>query len=280
MFHSSSFVSMVIRLKEYWKKNHCILIEGTNCKVGAATFHPHSFFSTLKDKEVNWAFIQLCDRPDDSRRGKHNDRLSRYYQFQVMLRPITSEIMKLYLESFTYLGLNLSLYDSKLIEDNWHSKSLGAYGYGWEHWINGSEVAQLTYFEKMASIQVQPLFEITYGCERIACLLQKVDAIRLLKWDENKSYEELHFPYEEQASQINLNKEDIIQSYYHAYHLIDKMLEKKLCHIAYEYFLKANQYFNLLDASGDISTADRNTMLRNLTQYARLIGSIYLNNYF
>lgn len=264
--------SVIEKLSRFWLEQGCTIIEPFPHFMGAATFHPQCVFRSLKKEDVAVAYCQPCCRPDDSRGGNSDDRLSNFHQFQVLIRPIPDRVLQLYSESLKFIGMNFSQADSVFLADDWRSVSLSAYGFGSEHRVNGTEICQITYFASMGGCKVDPIIELAYGVERIACALSQGD-IMSLPWSNNMSYSDLYREYEEQKT-IPLAHADKLRS------LIDNHIDMALCTIdrplySYDHYLEASHIFNMLDATGTLSNTTRQQLMIKLISLIKKICQIY-----
>jgi len=252
--------------------------------VGAGTFHPATFLRAIGPESWNSAYVQPCRRPTDGRFGENPNRLQHYYQFQVILKPSPSNIQDLYLESLAFLGINSAVHDIRFVEDNWESPSLGAWGLGWEVWLNGMEVTQFTYFQQVGGLECYPVSgEITYGLERIAMYLQGVDSIYDLVWTKSPdgsvvTYGDVFHQNEVEMSHYNFehaNTEFLFSSFDTYEKESQLLIEQKLPLPAYEMVMKASHAFNLLDARHAISVTERQRFILRIRALARAVAETY-----
>ncbi len=252
-------------------------------EVGAGTFHPATFLRAIGPESWNSAYVQPCRRPTDGRYGENPNRLQHYYQFQVILKPSPQDIQELYLASLTSLGIDMSIHDIRFVEDNWESPTLGAWGLGWEVWLNGMEVTQFTYFQQVGGLECHPVSgEITYGIERIAMYLQGVDSIYDIVWadgpDGVETYGDVFKQNEVEMSAYNFEHADtdILFRYFDdSEQQCKSLIEKSLALPAYEQVLKASHYFNLLDARNAISVTERQRFILRVRALAKLVAEAY-----
>jgi len=252
-------------------------------EVGAGTFHPATFLRAIGPESWNTAYVQPCRRPTDGRYGENPNRLQHYYQFQVILKPSPKEIQALYLESLESLGIDMSVHDIRFVEDNWESPTLGAWGLGWEVWLNGMEVTQFTYFQQVGGLECHPVSgEITYGIERIAMYLQGVDSIYDIVWTDGPngkvSYGDVFKQNEVEMSAFNFEHADtdlLFRYFDECETLCNTLLAKQLALPAYEQVLKASHYFNLLDARNAISVTERQRFILRVRSLARAVAEGY-----
>lgn len=252
-------------------------------EVGAGTFHPATFLRAIGPESWNTAYVQPCRRPTDGRYGENPNRLQHYYQFQVILKPSPKDIQALYLESLESLGIDMSVHDIRFVEDNWESPTLGAWGLGWEVWLNGMEVTQFTYFQQVGGLECHPVSgEITYGIERIAMYLQGVDSIYDIVWTDGPngkvSYGDVFKQNEVEMSAFNFEHADtglLFRYFDECETLCNTLLAKQLALPAYEQVLKASHYFNLLDARNAISVTERQRFILRVRSLARAVAEGY-----
>jgi glycyl-tRNA synthetase alpha chain len=251
-------------------------------EVGAGTSHTATFLRALGPEPWKAAYVQPCRRPKDGRYGENPNRLQHYYQFQVALKPSPEDIVDLYLSSLEWLGLNLQENDIRFVEDNWENPTLGAWGLGWEVWLNGMEVTQFTYFQQVGGITCKPITgEITYGLERLAMYIQGVDSIYDIKWDSNINYGDAFLQNEIEQSSYNFdhsNPDFLLSSFNNYEKEAANLVEKKLSLPAYEQVLKAAHTFNLLDARGVIGVTERAKYIAKIRNISRDVAKAYLNS--
>ena len=269
-----TFQDLIFNLQNFWSKKGCVVLQPYDLEMGAATFHPSTSLNSLGIKHCKSVYTQCCRRPSDGRYGENPNRLQQYYQMQVLIKPSAKNSQELYLKSLEAIKINILENDIKFIEDNWESPTLGAAGLGWEIQCNGAEISQFTYFQQMGGIECKPVsLELTYGLERIAMMLQNVDSIFKIKWNnEGITYGELFLENEKEFSKYNFEyvnisilKSDFKNIENECIHLI----EKKLLRPAYEKCIKASHVFNLLDARGALSVSERQSyilLIRSLTK--------------
>lgn len=275
-----SFQSLIITLQQYWADQGCVLLQPFDKEMGAGTFHPGTFLRSIGPEPWNAAYPQPCRRPTDGRYGDNPNRLQHYYQFQVVLKPSPDNIQELYLQSLQQLGIDPLEHDIRFVEDNWESPTLGAWGLGWEVWLNGMEVSQFTYFQQVGGINCQPVTgEITYGLERLAMYLQGKNDIYELDWSENVSYGDIFHQNEVEQSTYNFEQADTT----HLFKEFDacevecnRLIESELPLPAYEQVLKASHVFNLLDSRQVISVTERQQYILRIRTLARLVATTYL----
>ena len=273
-------------LQQFWAQQGCVLMQPLDLEVGAGTFHPATFLRAIGPEPWNTAYVQPCRRPTDGRYGDNPNRLQHYYQFQVLLKPSPPDIQAVYLESLEDLGIDMSIHDVRFVEDNWESPTLGAWGLGWEVWLNGMEVTQFTYFQQVGGLECYPVSgEITYGIERIAMYLQDVDSIYDIVWTNGPggpvSYGDVFRQNEVEMSAYNFEYADtelLFKSFDNCEQQCKFLIEKGLALPAYEQVLKASHYFNLLDARKAISVTERQRFILKVRALARLVAEAYFES--
>jgi glycyl-tRNA synthetase alpha chain len=280
---TSTFQGLILALQEFWAKQGCAVVQPLDMEVGAGTFHPATFLRSIGPEPWSAAYVQPCRRPTDGRYGENPNRLQHYYQFQVVLKPSPDNIQELYLQSLQHLGLDLLEHDVRFVEDNWESPTLGAWGLGWEVWLNGMEVTQFTYFQQVGGLECSPVTgEITYGLERIAMYLQGVDSIFDLTWTDGPfgkiSYGDVFHQNEVEMSAYNFeqaNVENLFKDFdnFEAEH--GKLIAAELALPAYEMVLKASHIFNLLDARHAISVTERQRYILRVRAMSRSVAESY-----
>ena len=279
----ATFQGLILALQEYWAHQGCVLVQPLDLEVGAGTFHPATFLRSIGPEPWNSAFVQPCRRPTDGRYGENPNRLQHYYQFQVVLKPSPDNIQELYLGSLTHLGLDLLEHDIRFVEDNWESPTLGAWGLGWEVWLNGMEVTQFTYFQQVGGLECKPVTgEITYGLERIAMYLQGVDSIYDLIWTKGPqgsvTYGDVFHQNEVEMSHYNFEQANVVNlfRYFDEFEAENKkLIEAELPLPAYEMVLKASHVFNLLDARHAISVTERQSYILRVRTMSRAVAESY-----
>ena len=276
-----SFQSLILTLQQYWADKGCVLLQPFDKEMGAGTFHPGTFLRSIGPEPWNAAYPQPCRRPTDGRYGDNPNRLQHYYQFQVVLKPSPDNIQSLYLQSLQQLGIDPLEHDIRFVEDNWESPTLGAWGLGWEVWLNGMEVSQFTYFQQVGGINCEPVTgEITYGLERLAMYLQGKDDIYELNWNEHVSYGDIFHQNEVEQSTYNFEQADTTQLFkeFEASEIeCDRLIQAELSLPAYEQVLKASHIFNLLDSRQVISVTERQQYILRIRTLARVVATTYLS---
>ena len=281
-----TFQGLVMALQQFWAQRGCVLMQPLDLEVGAGTFHPATFLRAIGPESWNTAYVQPCRRPTDGRYGDNPNRLQHYYQFQVLLKPSPPDIQAVYLESLEDFGIDMSIHDVRFVEDNWESPTLGAWGLGWEVWLNGMEVTQFTYFQQVGGLECYPVSgEITYGIERIAMYLQGVDSIYDIVWTNGPegpvSYGDVFRQNEVEMSAYNFEYADtelLFKSFDNCEQQCKFLIEKGLALPAYEQVLKASHYFNLLDARKAISVTERQRFILKVRALARLVAEVYFES--
>ena len=277
-----TFQEIILKLQSFWNGKNCTLIQPYDMEVGAGTSHTATFLRALGPEPWKAAYVQPCRRPKDGRYGENPNRLQHYYQFQVALKPSPEDIVDLYLSSLEWLGFNLQENDIRFVEDNWENPTLGAWGLGWEVWLNGMEVTQFTYFQQVGGITCKPITgEITYGLERLAMYIQGVDSIYDIKWDSNINYGDAFLQNEIEQSSYNFdhsNPDFLLSSFNNYEKEAVNLVEKKLSLPAYEQVLKAAHTFNLLDARGVIGVTERAKYIAKIRNISRDVAKAYLDS--
>lgn len=280
-----TFQEIIFTLQQYWAKAGCVIIQPFDMEVGAGTSHPATCLRALGPEPWFAAYVQPSRRPKDGRYGENPNRLQHYYQFQVALKPSPDNIQELYLESLKALGISPLVHDIRFVEDDWENPTLGAWGLGWEVWLNGMEVTQFTYFQQVGGIDCQPVLgEITYGIERLAMYLQNVENVYDLIWaktadGQTVTYGDVYHQNEVEQSTYNFeyaNVPFLLDQFNHFEAEATRLLEIPLALPAYEMVLKAGHTFNLLDARGAISVTERATYIGRVRTLSRKIAQAYV----
>jgi len=278
-----TFQDFINCLQTYWAEQGCVLVQPLDMEVGAGTFHPATFLRSIGPEPWNAAYVQPSRRPTDGRYGENPNRLQHYYQYQVVMKPAPSNIQELYLGSLKAIGIDPEIHDIRFVEDNWESPTLGAWGLGWEVWLNGMEITQFTYFQQAGGLECRPVLgEITYGLERLAMYLQNVDSIFDLVWtdagDHKVTYGEVFHQNEVEQSKYNFEHADT-QALFAWFDTCEseagKLVELGLSLPAYEQVLKASHTFNLLDARRAISVTERQRFILRVRNLARQVAEAY-----
>ena len=277
-----TFQQIILNLQQYWDKQGCTLLQPYDMEVGAGTSHTGTFLRALGPEPWKAAYVQPSRRPKDGRYGQNPNRLQHYYQYQVVLKPAPANILDLYLGSLQALGFDLKQNDIRFVEDDWENPTLGAWGLGWEVWLNGMEVTQFTSFQQVGGINCKPITgEITYGLERLAMYLQGVDSVYDLQYSENVKYGDVFHQNEVEQSTYNFEHSDVefLSTAFIAHEKQAQYLVKeKLALPAYEQTLKAAHTFNLLDARGAISVTERAAYIGKIRNIARAVAACYLES--
>lgn len=277
-----SFQDLILKLQHFWASFDCNILQPHDMEVGAGTFHPATFLRAIGPEPWRCAFVQPSRRPTDGRYGKNPNRLQHYYQFQVILKPSPKDIQDLYLHSLAEIGIDLQVHDIRFVEDNWESPTLGAWGLGWEVWIDGMEVSQFTYFQQVGGFKCNPIpGELTYGLERLAMYLQDVDNVYDLAWNTYTSYGDIFHQNEVEQSHYNFEYANINELFgcFEQYENNNKKLvAQQLSYPAYEQILKASHVFNLLDARQAISATDRARFIFRIRTMSAQVAQCYYDS--
>ena len=276
-----TFQDTIINLQKFWSKNGCVILQPYDMEVGAGTFHPATTLRSLGPKPWKAAYVQPSRRPTDGRYGDNPNRLQHYYQFQVIIKPSPLNIKKLYLNSLSVIGINYKDHDIRFVEDDWESPTLGAAGLGWEVWCDGMEISQFTYFQQMAGFECKPVsVEITYGLERICMFTQQKNNVYDLVWnDEGIEYREVYHQSEKEFSAYNFeyaNTENLFKIFDMHESEAKLLVEKKISLPAYDQCLKASHIFNVLDARGAISVAQRAEYISRIREITKQAAAIWV----
>tara|TARA_Y100001970_G_scaffold85563_1_gene107944 strand:- start:39 stop:917 length:879 start_codon:yes stop_codon:yes gene_type:complete len=278
-----SFQDSIFNLQKYWSKHGCVILQPYDLEVGAGTFHPATTLRSLGTKPWRTAYVQPSRRPTDGRYGDNPNRLQHYYQFQVLIKPSPDNIKKLYLNSLSSLGIKHEEHDIRFVEDDWESPTLGAAGLGWEVWCNGMEITQFTYFQQMAGIECNPVsVEITYGLERLCMFIQNKKNVFDLIWnDQGILYKDVFHQSEKEFSAYNFDHANIdylLKMFDMLEDEAKSLSEKKLSLPAYDQCLKASHIFNILDARGVISVAQRAEYIARIRELTKIIGKVWIES--
>ncbi len=278
-----TFQDLILALQTYWAQRGCVIMQPLDMEVGAGTFHPATFLRAIGPEPWNAAYVQPSRRPTDGRYGENPNRLQHYYQFQVAMKPSPADIQEQYLGSLQALGIDPLVHDIRFVEDNWESPTLGAWGLGWEVWLNGMEITQFTYFQQTGGLDCKPVMgEITYGLERIAMYLQEVESVYDLIWTEGPhgtvTYGDVYLQNEREQSRYNFEQADV-ESLFAQFETYEKealrLVEEGLALPAYEMTMKASHTFNLLDARHAISVTERQGYILRVRTMARASAQAY-----
>ncbi len=278
----ATFQDLILSLQGYWSRHGCVLLQPYDLEVGAGTFHPATFLRAIGPEPWKAAYVQPTRRPKDGRYGENPNRLQHYYQYQVVLKPSPDNIQDLYLDSLRALGVNMSEHDVRFVEDDWESPTLGAWGLGWEVWLDGMEITQFTYFQEVGGLKCAPVLgEITYGLERLAMVLQGVENVFDLKWTDSVSYGDVYHQNEVEQSKYNFehsNVEWLFKLFGEFESEARRLMEHKLTLPAFEMVMKCSHTFNLLDARGAISTTERAAYIGRVRNLSRAVAQSYYDS--
>jgi len=282
-FNCKTFQGLILQLQDYWSRQGCVIVQPLDLEVGAGTFHPMTFLRSIGPEPISSAYVQPCRRPTDGRYGENPNRLQHYYQFQVMLKPSPKNIQELYLNSLKELGIDPLVHDIRFVEDNWESPTLGAWGLGWEIWLNGMEITQFTYFQQVGGLECAPVTgEITYGLERLAMYIQNVDSIYDLVWTDGPMgtvyYGDVFHQNEVEQSTYNFEHADVdalFKQFDQCEKDSQKLIEANLPLPAYEQVMKASHAFNLLDARHAISVTERQRYILRVRTLSKACAEAY-----
>jgi len=271
---------LITELNDFWERHGCIIDQPYDVEVGAGTFHPSTFFRVLGGEPWRVAFVQPCRRPTDGRYGENPYRMQRYFQYQVIVKPSPKESQQLFIDSLVHLGIDPKKHELRFVEDNWESPTLGAWGVGWEVWLDGMEITQFTYFQQMAGFELSSVpLEITYGLERIAMFLQNVENLFEVRWNEHVTYGEVFKENEYQFSVYNFetaNTEMLFGLFNEYYSECERLLERELYLPAYDFVMKCSHTFNVLDARNAISQVQRQAFIGKIRALAKRCAESYL----
>ena len=281
-----SFQELILNLQAFWASKGCVILQPLDMEVGAGTFHPATFLRAIGPESWSAAYVQPSRRPTDGRYGKNPNRLQHYYQFQVVIKPSPDNFKSLYLDSLKSIGIDTGIHDIRFVEDNWESPTLGAWGLGWEVWVNGMEVSQFTYFQQAGGLECFPVTgEITYGLERIAMYLQGVDSVYELSWTNNAkrkiSYGDVFMQNEIEMSVYNFEEANTGQIFEYFDFLEEeatRLVSRHLPLPAYEMVMKASHAFNLLDARHAISVTERQRFILRVRTLAKIVAQEYYDS--
>jgi len=274
-----TFQQLILRLEQFWDRQGCALLQPYDMEVGAGTFHTATFLRAIGPEPWKAAYVQPSRRPKDGRYGENPNRLQHYYQYQVVLKPSPANIQELYLESLAELGVDPKAHDIRFVEDDWESPTLGAWGLGWEVWLDGMEVTQFTYFQEVGSLACRPVLgEITYGLERLAMYLQGKESVFDLVWTSGVSYRDVYHQNEVEQSRYNFelsNTEMLFRHFGEFEAEAGRLIEAQCVLPAYEMVMKSSHTFNLLDARGAISVTERAAYIGRVRALARAVAQAY-----
>ncbi|MCH8256648.1 MAG: glycine--tRNA ligase subunit alpha [Proteobacteria bacterium] len=281
-----TFQKLILALQEFWSGQGCVLMQPYDMEVGAGTFHPATFLRAIGPENWQAAYVQPCRRPTDGRYGKNPNRYQYYYQYQVVMKPSPDNFQELYLDSLRSLGIDTQVHDIRFVEDNWESPTLGAWGLGWEVWMDGMEITQFTYFQQVGGLECFPVMgEITYGLERLALYLQGVEDFKQLVWtktdNQTVTYADVYLQYEVEMSRFNYDESNV-EGLFSQFDFFEsettRLLQAGLSLPAYEYVIKASHVFNLLDARHAISVTERQRYIFRVRALARGVAKVYFES--
>ncbi|MHB8257339.1 MAG: glycine--tRNA ligase subunit alpha [Acidiferrobacterales bacterium] len=277
-----NFQDLILALQRYWADQGCIMLQPYDMEMGAGTFHTATFLRALGPEPWRAGYVQPSRRPKDGRYGDNPNRLQHYYQFQVVLKPSPDNIQDLYLGSLRTLGIDTRVHDIRFVEDDWESPTLGAWGLGWEVWLDGMEVTQFTYFQEVGSLPCKPVLgEITYGLERLAMYLQGVDSVYDIEWTDGVNYGDVYHQNEVEQSRYNFEHSNInwlFQQFNDYESEARRLMAEKLPLPGFEMVIRCSHTFNLLDARGAISTTERAAYIGRVRALARLVAQSYFES--
>ena len=277
---SKSFQSVILRLQQFWAERGCVIQQPWDVEKGAGTYNAATFLRALGPEPWRVAYVEPCRRPTDGRYGENPNRLGSYFQFQVLLKPSPDDVLELYWDSLRAIGIDPTAHDMRLVEDDWEQATLGAWGLGWEVWIDGMEATQFTYFQQVGGVEMDAVpAEITYGLERLTMFLQGVDNVYDLEWAEGVSYGQIRHREEVEFSTHNFEAADVglhLRWFEEFEGQAQKLLDAGLVLPAYDYIMKASHAFNVLDARGAISVTERQAYVRRISRLARTVARGYL----
>jgi len=274
-----NFQSLILKLHEFWADRGCLIAQPYDTEKGAGTMNPHTFLRAIGSEPWSVAYVEPCRRPTDGRYGENPNRYQHYYQYQVLIKPSPDNIQEVYLDSLRALGICPEDHDVRFVEDNWESPTLGAWGVGWEVWLDGMEITQFTYFQQCGGIDCKPVsIEITYGLERLAMYLQEVESIADIQWTDTVKYGDVHLQGEIEQCTYNFDASNP-ELLFELFGLYEKeaaqLVERGLVLPALDYVLKCSHSFNLLDARGVISVTERTRYIGRIRGLARQVAGIY-----
>lgn len=279
----TTFQQLLLKLTGYWAERGCVVAQPYDMNMGAGTFHPATFLKAVGPEPWSAAYVQPCRRPADGRYGDNPFRLQHYYQYQVIIKPSPDDFQAMYLDSLAAIGIDSRVHDIRFVEDNWESPTLGAWGLGWEVWLNGMEITQFTYFQQVGGLECRPVTgEITYGLERLAMYLQNVESIFDITWTDGPlgrvTYGDVYHQNEVEQSRYNFEQADVealFAAFDHAEHEARRLIDTGLPLPAYEQMLTASHTFNLLDARQAISVSERQRFILRVREMSRAVAQAY-----
>jgi len=273
------FQLVITTLHEFWSNQGCLIVQPYDTEKGAGTKSPHTFLRAIGPEPWSVAYAEPCRRPADGRYGENPNRYQHYYQYQVLIKPSPPNIQDMYLDSLRALGIKPEDHDIRFVEDNWEDAAVGAWGVGWEVWLDGMEITQFTYFQQCGGIDCRPVsIELTYGLERLTMYLQEVDAIAKIQWNDTLTYGDVHMQGEIEHSQYNFDESnpELLFTLFNLYQQeAEQLMDKGLVLPSYDYVLKCSHTFNLLDARGVISVTERTRYIRQVRGLARKVAQLY-----
>jgi len=274
------FQDIIQNLNSFWSSHGCLIMQPYDTEKGAGTMSPHTFLRAIGPQKWSVAYVEPCRRPTDGRFGENPNRSQHYYQYQVIIKPSPDHIQETYLSSLEKLGIIIKNHDIRFVEDNWESPTLGAWGVGWEVWLDGMEVTQFTYFQQCGGIDCHPIpIEITYGLERIAMFLQNKESIWDLKWDKNTTYSDIWLDFEKDQCNFNFresNPENLRRLFILYEEEAKNLVYRNFTFPAFDYVLKCSHCFNLLDARGVISVTDRAQYIERIRNLAKEVANSWV----
>lgn len=280
MIFIMNFQQLIFALNEFWAKQGCVILQPYDVEKGAGTMNPATFLRVLGPEPWRAAYVEPSRRPTDGRYGENPNRLQHYYQYQVIIKPSPEDIVDTYLKSLEAVGIDLLKHDVRFVEDNWESPTLGAWGLGWEVWLDGMEITQFTYFQQCGGFDLKPVsVEITYGLERLSMFIQKVNSVFDIKWTGNIKYGDVHHQGEVEHSKYNFELADVkmlFSMFFEFEKEAKRCIEEELVLPAYDYVLKCSHTFNLLDARGAISVAERTGYIARIRDLAKRCADRYI----
>lgn len=274
------FQNVIAKLNQFWGDRGCVIVQPYDTEKGAGTKSPHTFLRAIGPEPWSVAYVEPCRRPADGRYGENPNRVQHYYQYQVLIKPSPDDIQDVYLDSLRALGIQPEDHDVRFVEDNWEDAAVGAWGVGWEVWLDGMEVTQFTYFQQCGGLDCRPVsIEITYGLERLTMYLQNVDSIFDIRWNDHLTYGDVHLQGEIESSTFNFeasNPETLFALFQLYEQEAESLIGRSLVLPAYEHVLKCSHTFNLLDARGVISVTERTRYIARIRNLARQVAQLYL----
>jgi glycyl-tRNA synthetase alpha chain len=274
------FQAVIATLNDFWAKQGCVIMQPYDTEKGAGTKSPHTFLRALGPEPWAVAYAEPCRRPADGRYGENPNRYQHYFQYQVLIKPSPNDIQDIYIESLRALGIKPEDHDIRFVEDNWEDAAVGAWGVGWEVWLDGMEVTQFTYFQQCGGIDCRPVsIELTYGLERLTMYLQEVDAIAKIQWNDQLTYGDIYMQAEIENSTYNFeaSNSELLFTLFDLYQQeAEQLMDRGLVLPSYDYVLKCSHTFNLLDARGVISVTERTRYIRQVRGLARRVAHLYL----